>query len=748
MIQCIYEAERRGGGPVAVLAAGCAPDPASVGHGREDSWRRVAEPIFTAGPSAAINGLVGPGDGYPAWTAVGSMRDGGAAPNRAVVWSSADGTRWGRSDLDALGAQDSTGSAGARRQGLEVVVGTVTTARGDRDAQVWTSRDGATWSAVPLGGGSGDQSLTRVAAGPLGFLATGDDSQPGRRVPALWWSPDGASWSRAGPGPATPFSTGQSIRGVAVGRLGMVAVGTIDISGDVDAMAWFSADGATWRTVPLGAAGFTGPAAQVANAVTATADGFVAVGSDAGAQRPFAVAWTTADGVTWRRQPPSPDMAELATGYSTGGVSAEAIAGSGPVVAVGGGYSLQVWSSPDGRRWTREEPPSQRVGSDGGAVVATDGSSRAVLVRTGGGELWYRPPGAAWANVGSDTDVFPRAAGAYRITSMVRAGGRLLAFGTEPGPTGSANALWVSTAGRTWDRRSDPSRLFADARVDAVTSFGGAVVAVGAADDPGPPDENVAAVWTSDDAGDSWQRMGVGGPAFSIRRTTQMFGVAAAGPGLVAVGITYESDTIDAHAWYSADGRTWQRATEPPAWSGPGDQQLQDVCALPDGSVLALGASVRDGKHEPWAWISRDGATWEEGGALRAAGVRFTVSCASDANRALVVGQRAGDGGGDGALWETVDGRSWRSAGEPDTFGGPGEERLIAVAIDANRVIVTGYEDGDLTVYSSADGGIRWQKATPARFGGAIGSPVIMDDRVVVAGQEGSSAAVWVGPAP
>lgn len=735
---------------MAVLAAGCAPDQASVGHGREDSWHRVPDPIFTAGPSAAINGLVGPGDGYPTWTAVGSMREGGAAPNRAVVWSSADGTHWGRHALDTLGAQDSTASAGARRQGLEVVVGTVTTARGDRDAQVWTSRDGATWSAVPLGGGSGDQSLTRVAAGPLGFLATGDDSQPGRRVPALWWSSDGTSWSRAGLGPGTPFSTGQSIRGVAVGRLGMVAVGTIDTSGDVDAMAWFSADGATWRTVPLGAAGFTGPATQAANAVTATADGFVAVGNDAGAERRFAVAWTTADGVTWRRQPPSPDMAELPTGDSTRGVSAEAIAGSGPVVAVGGGYALQVWTSPDGRRWTREEPPSHEARSGDGAVVATDGSGRAMLVRTGGGGLWYRPPGAAWASVDSDTNVFPRAGGAYRITSMVRAGGRLLAFGTESGPSGSANALWVSNDGRTWER-SDSSRFFAGAHVDAVTMYESVVVAAGVASDPGPADASVAAVWTSADAGDSWQRVGAGNPAFSIRGTTQMFGVAAAGPGLVAVGLTYEiHETTDAHAWYSADGRTWQRATEPPVWSGPGDQQLQDVCSLPGGGALALGTSIRDGKHEPWAWISRDGATWEDGApALRAAGVQFTVSCASDVNRGLVVGQRAGDGGGDGALWETVDGRSWRSVGHTDTFGGAGDERLIAVAIDGDRIVVTGHEDGDLTVYSSADGGSRWQKSTSARFGGSTGSePVMVDDRVVVAGQEGSSAAVWIGPGP
>jgi hypothetical protein len=117
------------------------------------------------------------------------------------------------------------------------------------------------------------------------------------------------TWTRVGLGGGTPFGAGQVINGVAVNGRGAVAVGTLQTGGDVDAMAWFSADGTAWRTVPLGLAGFTGPAEQAARAVTAMADGFVAVGADANADRRMAVVWRTGDGISWERQPPSPAWA-------------------------------------------------------------------------------------------------------------------------------------------------------------------------------------------------------------------------------------------------------------------------------------------------------------------------------------------------------------------------------------------------------------------------------------------------------
>lgn len=349
-----------------------------------------------------------------------------------MAWSS-DATHWGRVDLDPAGAGESVATAGARRQGLEVVVGTAVTSRGDHDGRVWSSMYGITWPAVPFDSGPGDQRLTSVAGGPLGFVAAGDDANADRRM---------------------------------------------------------------------------------------------------------AVVWTSADGVTWRRQPTSPDMAELPGFQSTSGVSAGSVAGSGPLLAAGDGYTLELWSSPDGRRWTRDDAPVQEARAGAGALVATDG--RAALLLTG---------------------------------------------------------------------TSDPAGVSAGGYVDGLTASGDLVVAVGSTR-PSPGARSVAAVWTSADRGDSWLPVDPANAAFSIRTATQMFDVTAGGPGFVAVGLTY-TDEVDAQAWFSTDGRTWQGAAEPAAWSGPGDRGLAHVCPLPDGGVVAIGVANVRAEGAAWAWRSQDGRTWE-----------------------------------------------------------------------------------------------------------------------------------------
>jgi hypothetical protein len=269
---------------------------------------------------------------------------------------------------------------------------------------------------------------------------------------------------------------------------------------------------------------------------------------------------------------------------------------------------------------------------------------------------------------------------------------------------------------------------------------------------------NVAAVWTSADDGATWRRADTANSAFSIRATTQMFAVSAGGPGVVAVGLSYDiNQTIDAHAWFSADGRAWRRAADPPAWSGPGDQTLGKVCRLPDGSVAAVGTVTLKGEQDVWAWVSRDGLTWERATGPGAAvlggpGNQFPRSCASTPTGVLVAGHVPGPGGSDGVLWATTDGRTWTTVGGPDTFSSPANNSVRGIAVAGARLVVTGVDDGDVTVYTSGDGGSTWRKRTAAGFGG-LGFQVAVDvviagDEVVMAGIDGPGAAVWVGPAP
>jgi hypothetical protein len=716
-----------------VTGTACGAAPAWVARGRQGSWQRVSSPAFTAGPSSSIGGLVAPGDGYGSWTAVGSVTDGRTT---AVAWTSADGTRWGRSDLDDGDGLGSVAGAGARRQGVLVVVGTVTSRSGDRDGRIWTTRDGATWSVATVPArGPGAQSLTSVAAGPLGLVAAGVDGS----VPAVWTSPDGLMWTRV----AGPFLETERIGGVAVGPQGAVAVGTITTSGDVDGMAWFSADGTTWRTVPLGAAGFTGRASQAVNAVTASAGGFVAVGEDANGERRVAVAWTSADGITWQRQPAN----ELVIGpgpRSTAGAYAGDVAGSGPLVAVGGSTSVQVWGSPDGRRWTRQDPPPE--GSAAGSRVATDG--RAVLISAGA--LWLRGPTGGWTEVGADTSVFPRAARSYGLFTMTRAGGRLIAFGWA----GAELAQWTSPDGLEWERHPDAGGVFARGSVSGLAGLGNVIVAGGTARDSS--DHNVAAVWTSADDGATWERAETGNPAWTVRQTTQIFGVGTGGPGVVAVGLSWDGVTIDAHAWSSSDGRTWRRASDPPEWSGPGDQTLSLACGLPGGGVVALGTVTVLGDQDVWAWVSQDGITWQratgpEAATLAGAGPQFLRACVSTPTGVLVTGQRQGAGGDDGVLWATQDGTAWTTIA-PEVFASPVDDSLRGVTADGGRIVISSLEGGEVVFFTSSDTGATWQRRSAPRVGSlefTVASELaIAGDLLFGAGIAGASVAVWIGPAP
>lgn len=724
-----------------VLAA-CGSNGGVVAHGRQGSWQRIVDPAFAGGRAYALGGVAAPGDGYPAWTAAGSTGGDRPGSGAAEVWSSTDGIHWASVVLDVGGARVSVANAAARRGGRAVVVGSAASPEGDRDGRIWTSTDGAFWGPVDLDpsvlGGPGDEEITAVAAGPLGFVAAGVERRDGHAVPAVWTSPDGLAWAREAAATGGPFLDGEAIRGVAVGPSGAVAVGTVRTGGETDGMAWFSADGAAWRTVPLGAAGFAAPATQSVNAVTATAGGFVAVGEDANGDRRAAVASTSADGITWQRQPPSPDMAELADTDATEGVSADDVAGAGPVFAVGGsGAATQVWTSADGRRWARDTSFSGDAGPD---EIATDG--RSVLVVLGGSNLWFRTASGTWADVATDKTVFPSASTGASIFGPVTIGDAVVALGS----TGGDRGTWTSTdRGRSWAFRTP----FGTGRAAGLAA-GSLLVAGGWDSRPGV--DQAAAVWVSADGGGSWQRTDSDNPAFSLRPVTQIFGVGTGGPGFVAVGLDYDlHEPIHAHAWYSADGRRWKRANEPPAWSGPGDSLLSVACPLPDGGVVALGTTTVHGEQDVWAWVSHDGVTWQQatgpGAALLGgAGRQFAGACAPTRTGVLA----AGVSGAGGVVWSTADGFTWTTVGGPATFAAPEADVLYGIAVDGDRRVVTGRDGSDMVVFTSRDAGATWTKRTAAGFGGfglQIGDPVILEDEAMVVGSDGPGAGVWIGPA-
>lgn len=321
--------------------------------------------------------------GGPGLVAVGLVFPG----TYAAAWTSTDGLVWARTP--DLGTEGTRAFAVSPDAGGLVAVGD----QGHVPA-AWWSRDGRTWGvgsipAVPAGGAG---QMLAVAGSRDGDVAGGWlEGSDGRSTAAIWTSPDGRAWTA---GPPPPAGVGAQVHGLASGASAVVAVGVASAPGaggaEVDrAAAWVSPDGRAWR-----AATIDGAAGSRMEAVIATPSGWLAVGSRDGALS--AASWTSTDGLTWHAGPESPALRNLGGTIRMLGVAAD---GAGYVAAgwrdsAGNGNAV-VWTSPDGRTWTRM--PDDDSFSGGGMAGVTVRDGRIVAIGTVGwpddhfATVWLHP---------------------------------------------------------------------------------------------------------------------------------------------------------------------------------------------------------------------------------------------------------------------------------------------------------------------------------------------------------------------
>jgi hypothetical protein len=216
----------------------------------------------------------------------------------AAVWVSANGLAWSRV------AHDAAVFGGGDEQGMESVAlgpaGLVAVgydySGGDWDAAVWVSADGLTWSRVAhdeaVFGGADNQEMWSVAASPAGVVAVGYDDSGGDRDAAVWVSADGLTWSRVAHD-ATVFggADGQEMASVVITAAGPVAVGDDEAGGNWDAAVWVSADGLAWSRVPHNRRVFGGAGNQSMWAATVAGSTVVAVGETGGGDDWDAAVW-------------------------------------------------------------------------------------------------------------------------------------------------------------------------------------------------------------------------------------------------------------------------------------------------------------------------------------------------------------------------------------------------------------------------------------------------------------------------
>lgn len=321
--------------------------------------------------------------------------------------------------------------------------------------------------------------------------------------------------------------------------------------------------------------------------VTAGPDRFVAVGTTDDDEA-IGIAWTSDDGRTWTRAPD-----ELSDGRPTG-----IIWDGSRYVAFGGGESVSspaVWTSPDGEHWQRAEGISNaevtflfvaRLGDDLVAIGGSWGDSE--FLRTDTLKTWTSSSGVAWEPVSAEVSPL-RFSG---LGGMTAANGILVAWASQCIDSDCRPVTLRSTDGVTWESStigkpddwirhivgsedgfiavgSGPfcCEAGATAPVKAWTSVD-ALAWSPAAFEPQPGNDQLELVvryggryvalgtnygspisWISDD-GAVWAEHGsvpdaaldgdpcTGGPC----PATTVSGLAAGGPGLVAVGATMLTD--------------------------------------------------------------------------------------------------------------------------------------------------------------------------------------------------------------
>jgi hypothetical protein len=293
----------------------------------------------------------------------------------------------------------------------------------------------------------------------------------------------------------------------------------------------------------------------------------------------------------------------------------------------------------------------------------------------------------------------------------------LVVAGWTSTSSGEESVGWSSPDGLEWD-------LIASAEVDDVAAAGPGLVAVGG-----------QSVWTSTD-GVSWDRV------HSNPDPRDWFqSVTAGGPGIVAVGRPNK-------AWYSPDGLTWEAAEVPPVPANvyPGDDgetpqvYMTSVAAGAD-RLVAMGWMMFNNNAEgPAIWVSSDGMSWRD---VPIDGDVFPRGCnysdvAGDPDGFVAVG---GCRSGEPLVWRSPDGVHWERVGE-NAFD---EEPPGRVAAAPGGWVAVGSD----ALWTSVDGESWTRVPTGSTFEGAEAADVtVWGSRFVVSGStDDGRDVVWIsGP--
>ena len=617
------------------------------------------------------------------------------------------------------------------------------------------------------------QSVSAVAAAGDTIVAVG--SLTGQWIPRAQFlvSADGGhSWRLApvrAPGGSAPspadlpllVAGGAALPG---GRGGWLALG--------DGAAWTSQDGKTWTLAPG-----TGIAPLHAGdrvlALARTGRGFLAVGEKVpGGDKAKAtpVAWTSADGLQWRRL--SAASLHLATQARGRVLRLSRVAAHGADVVVEGqvatahgsgkhravSVSDAVWRSGNGgRSWKAAHPPAGRGSASRIAGLAVAGQ-RFLVIRPG-----------RTRKTGRDAVAYVSRSGAYwnRIATITAAKQDHLKItavgGSDQGAVvsgqlaGRATAAWVSATGRSW-RRVAGLGGSAQALAGVTVTAGETVVAAGATAHTADGQQPYLVLSGRQASAVNFAAIrGAAGPALRVS------GIAVAGRTRVAVGSANGYPAI----WSAAGAGRWQRISSA-ALTRPGLGILSSVVHGRPG-WLAVGAVTAGPSSHPVVVTSAGRPGWQAAdGESAFGGAGITLSQAAVGRSGYVIVGRQVIPGRTvtrttivhrhkhvtrhvlpprivAATWWSPGLSGWArgTAASAGDLGGAGATQMDAVTAAGTGYVAAGSVGHAPAVWTSADGR-RWALtalAPPAGASAAVLEQVAARGRLIVATGNETTAA-------
>ncbi len=430
----------------------------------------------------------------------------------------------------------------------------------------------------------------------------------------------------------------------------------------------------------------------------------------------------------------------------TGEVPRQIATANGTWVALGTGPDgTVVWTSRDGRNWTRQPDAAgaafgrgdriARVTGVGSGFVAVGSTSAKGDFSDPTPVVWRSSDGHRWDRLTGGQLSIPGAGGKLSLVGAAASGGTVIAHGVgstagkHPKPV---DGLWRSRdGGATWEQVSVPSPAGAGGYGIAATPSG-FFIAREAKDKSG----RFAAVYASPDA-TRWTQAG----ELRIPGYQRLLRFTGSPQGLAAVALTGRRAALE----HSPDGRSWQSAGDVPMSS---ERTLAEVVQGP-GLTILVGRDDTGSDADAMVVVrdaqGQDVTSAAASVAALAQADKSVDAVAAAAGRLVA----AGSANGDAAVWTSADGRTWRRS---PAIVRDGRQRLTSVAAGNAGWLAVGF-DGTAPrrplVLISQDGGT-WQAADGASVfqpsGGAAPTTraaAMGPAGYVIVGEDGYSAVTW-----